>query len=613
MRLPKKPLLALLGLLLVPLLLAGALLLFFWLDTDHQRLKQQLQQWVKQQTGYELLIAGPLNLGLFPELHVKASALQLSGAELSEPLKLEALSVDAEAMALLAGRLEVKSLTLSGLRLVLQRDANGQLLLPFRDTGSRDAGSAEEHQPATAFRLPAKRLRISDSMLSIGGHAQTPALEVSLDELVLQQDANLSAGLNATLNFLIQPAAQRPLLGRAVLSAQLQADAVIEVEQFQADIELSREGRELEMALAGDRLRLTQAGELVQADNWKLVAAEPPMELQLTAKRQQEAVLLSVVIDQLQPAALLAWLGFDLAKLNQGMANPATLAEPGLFRQAQGELQLSLAPGDLKLDISSFEIDQTRLQGLIRHQVNAGQAITNQTGTQQADRLTVQLKIDDIALAPYLDWLAEHLSGEESSEARALDFETTVHVNRLRLPKGEFEPFISQLNYSDDTLHQASGSFRARDVNPADLLHRYPLLTGGVLPDIDPAGQALTRLDGELNYHFEPTFVALSGMDLVLDKTSLTGEFRYEFAKPTVSANLLVGTLDTSIYLPLLTGQFHQDTSESAESVNKLNINNYLEQLRRLQGEGQIQLEQLIHEGTSYRDMQLDFNSATQN
>ena len=96
---------------------------------DPAQLAKLLSSSVKDTTGRDLKIAGPITVNLFPRISVAAEQLSLSNAPWaadSEMLTLKRIELGVKTLPLLSKRVEISSIKLNGLELFLQKNAVGQ-------------------------------------------------------------------------------------------------------------------------------------------------------------------------------------------------------------------------------------------------------------------------------------------------------------------------------------------------------------------------------------------------------------------------------------------------------------------------------------------------------
>ena len=112
---------------LVTILIAGASYLSTLISPD--KLTQRLIAEVRDATGRDLAIAGPVSLHFFPTIAVSAEQLSFSNAswsQQSQMASLEKVALEISLMPLLSRRIEVSRVELSGLHLHLETNAKGE-------------------------------------------------------------------------------------------------------------------------------------------------------------------------------------------------------------------------------------------------------------------------------------------------------------------------------------------------------------------------------------------------------------------------------------------------------------------------------------------------------
>ena len=112
-------------------LIAALLIGLVYLSTliSPAKLTQLLVLEVREATGRELTIAGPVRLGFFPKIAVSAEQVSLSNAAWAKNLQmasLEKVALEISLLPLLSGRIEVSSILLAGLTLNLETNAKGE-------------------------------------------------------------------------------------------------------------------------------------------------------------------------------------------------------------------------------------------------------------------------------------------------------------------------------------------------------------------------------------------------------------------------------------------------------------------------------------------------------
>ena len=136
-------------------LLASLLIGLAYLSTliSPAKLTQMLVLEVREATGRELIIAGPVSLGFLPRIAVSAEQVSLSNAAWAknpQMASLEKVALEISFLPLLSRRIEVSSIQLSGLILNLETNVKGEsnwlmgeIVSPNSTTASSSTGAAQ--------------------------------------------------------------------------------------------------------------------------------------------------------------------------------------------------------------------------------------------------------------------------------------------------------------------------------------------------------------------------------------------------------------------------------------------------------------------------------------
>lgn len=144
-------------------LLVGLALAVLWFLFDPQAIKTQAEQWVKQHTDRELVIAGDLQLVFYPRIGVAMNRVSLS--ERHQPdvrfAAIDQVRVGVAVLPLLSRRLEAEEVLLAGADVQLVRFADGRMNIDDL-AGVAAAGEAAKPPAAPApggpLTVPAIRL-----------------------------------------------------------------------------------------------------------------------------------------------------------------------------------------------------------------------------------------------------------------------------------------------------------------------------------------------------------------------------------------------------------------------------------------------------------------------
>ena len=138
-------------------LIAALLIGLAYLNTliSPAKLTQMLILEVREATGRELTIAGPVSLSFFPKIAVSAGQVSFSNAPWAKSpqmASLEKVALEVSLLPLLSGRIEVNSIQLAGLTLNLETNAKGDGNWVMGDatlSGSKTSQAASSAPQAT--------------------------------------------------------------------------------------------------------------------------------------------------------------------------------------------------------------------------------------------------------------------------------------------------------------------------------------------------------------------------------------------------------------------------------------------------------------------------------
>ena len=149
---------------LVTLLVVGASYLSTLISPA--KLTQMLVLEVREATGRELAITGPVRLGFFPKIAVSAEQVSFSNAAWAKSpqmASLEKVALEISLLPLLSGRIEVNSIQLAGLTLNLETNAKGDGNWAMGDAASPN-GTTVPSSPDTAQANATKAASDADTV-----------------------------------------------------------------------------------------------------------------------------------------------------------------------------------------------------------------------------------------------------------------------------------------------------------------------------------------------------------------------------------------------------------------------------------------------------------------
>ncbi|OWS71020.1 AsmA family protein [Polynucleobacter campilacus] len=164
------------------------------------QLTQLLSSAVKDATGRDLKIAGPVSLKIFPSIGVKAEQVTLSNASWasqSQMLALKQIELDVKLFPLFLGRVEISSINLVGLDAYLQTNQVGQsnwnLSSPVTASHSKSSSSAPPQTSSSDNILMAiEAIRVSDAHISYQ-NGDNPIKLLEIPKLSLMAEGSKTA------------------------------------------------------------------------------------------------------------------------------------------------------------------------------------------------------------------------------------------------------------------------------------------------------------------------------------------------------------------------------------------------------------------------------------
>lgn len=124
---------------------------------------------VKAQTGRDLTFDGEVNFSVYPTLGISTGAVTLSNAEWSDQgpmFQAEAAKIGVDLMALIGGAVEIKNITLTSPKILLQKDNEGHAnwdLLPATEVSQDTTVEEAPTEAGPAFTLD--HLKVTDAQV----------------------------------------------------------------------------------------------------------------------------------------------------------------------------------------------------------------------------------------------------------------------------------------------------------------------------------------------------------------------------------------------------------------------------------------------------------------
>ena len=570
MRSYRKPLSVLLGLLIIPLILTGVLFFLLWLDTDHEQLKGQLQSWFNRQTGYHLEIQGPLQMQLFPAFDFSASQARLTDDSQNTLLNFGELVIAADLISLIQGKLNVHKIEIHQAELNVTHDKDGNLNIAWQT----QAGKTEtEFQGIT--RLPVETIELVDSKLRYHDQQKNISFNLSGINIQLKTSGDNQHSLQITTAFKTLDNFE----GQIKADGKITLQDFIDVNQLTVQLNTIRNKVALNASLSGD-LRFSQTGDFIQASDINLASNELGLKASFNVAALEEGFSLSAAVSGFQPAEIIPF--FDLGE--------QLVPFISVISHVDGEFEIRSGKNDLSVEFHSLTINEAQAQGKL---------------SINDDLLGIKLKIDELDAMPYLKAFGSVLTHETADTENQRDIMSSVQINSLKLQQGRIEQFVHDLYIKNGKLQSINGSMQVSHVNPANLLK----LHGSLLPEeirsaIRLNDNVLQYFNGAIGYRFATGSLELTGMDLTVDDTSISGDLAYDFSKPEITANLTIDEINVDRYLELVS----QDDQTGSDDVDDT-VSGFVNWLKQTQGQGKVNIGSLTYQATTYQDINVHFNS----
>ena len=213
---------------------------------DPAKLTKLLSSSVKNATGRDLKITGPVRLSFFPGISVSAESLSLSNASWgshSEMLTLKRIDLSIKTLPLLSKRIEVGSVKLVGLELFLQKNGTGKANWDFSVDAPRESSSAQSNTETSSVSddlIPMDSVSITDAQIQY----QDPSNTISSYQIQRLSLADSGDKTAISLNMKLQEQALE-LSGKTGSLSRLLKEWNVSSAQFPVDLILTMNGKSM--------------------------------------------------------------------------------------------------------------------------------------------------------------------------------------------------------------------------------------------------------------------------------------------------------------------------------------------------------------------------------
>lgn len=416
--------------------------------------RDDIEAWVSEQTGRSFTLGGELGWQVWQPLAVTLPHIRLAEAP-GTPKTGDALQPFAEwqrarfslrLWPLIRGRLELGAVQVSGLRLRLQRDVSG------RDNWQDLLQWLDSDQSPSRFKFShLDQLQIDDAQITfddVAAHRKTLLRIESLNttavafnrpiEIVLKAQASTQVGADthASTDTLNSQAIELPF----TLALQIQTDELRQrwqLDDIQVVAHLTATGvlgdttiNALPMTLrlqqaawqAGQPLVLTELGAAIGEVQLALQLTMNEGRLTTTTATPQVSAAVQVAVPNLRQ-----WL--QRLTIEVPMTRDATV-----LQRLAAQLQIAGSAQDLRLQLNSLQLDQTRLSGEARVQ-----------HIDATPRYFAELHADRLDLDRYLPVATAVKREPRSASPVPIDWLRTLHTQgQLRIDQARWQAIRAQ-------------------------------------------------------------------------------------------------------------------------------------------------------------------------
>ena len=364
-----KPLIKVIGgLIIVMVVLVGGAAVILPMVIDPDDIKEKFTTGVKESTGRDLVIAGDIGLSVFHWLGMDIGAVTLSNAAgFSEPVfaKVDKVSVRVELMPLLSQRVEMDTVTIHGLTLNLEKDAQGHSNWDdlagqpgAASTGGAGTGGAGGSSAGSIAGLAIGGLDIREANVSwrdaqAGQSYKLKDLSITTGKVILGEPVSFNMELALE-------GSNPPLSARVTLGAEL---------AFVADArQASLNGLEIQADLTGEQFpggkaSVTFAGnaefdgarQTLSISGLDLKAMDLHVSGELSATDLDKAARFkgTIAVAEFNPKALLEALG----------VTPPETADPKAMTKMALQISIAGNADAVELKPLSIALDDSKLSG----------------------------------------------------------------------------------------------------------------------------------------------------------------------------------------------------------------------------------------------------------
>ncbi|MBN2646920.1 MAG: AsmA family protein [Thiotrichales bacterium] len=555
------------ALILTVVIAIGALFAF----VDPNDYRQNLTDLVKEQTGRELTIE-KMHLSLYPNLAIQLEQARLSNAPnfgQTPMLRAQQVDVGVALLPLFEKRLQIKTVLLDGLKINLQKTAEGQtnwadLQARFAKPDAPDAQT--EKEPSN----PLEQL----AALSFEG------LEIQNAQLSWE---DLSTGQNLTI------------LDLNLRSDEMQFDHFFTIE--------ARAKTELQAPQLNNDWQFKIEAKISQDGNYTL------RNLTLENTLQSQALPIDTLVAKLSIPTLDLQLSENLIHLPNVTLETQTLGKKDFsFKTLDNQLKvqaLKLNLETLLLQASTLSL-QTQAQGqtdFAIHRLNSVQTLEKLSFDITSQQLSMNLSSQTDASGPALPAPVE--GARLNSQIKA-----DLKAQTLSMPDLKIQALNTQIQANVQVKQLLDGAQVKSDLaiatfNPKQLLETLKI---ALPPMADNQRLQQAELQAKVDFNLTQQALQVTVSKLLLDQSTLKGQTSVKnFTQPQVRFDLALDQIDLNAYLPPKPPKSDEPASKPDEDIV---ISLPTELLRSLDLQGTLKVGSLKFEQLQPKNLLLNLSAA---
>ncbi len=608
------------GLILVIVVLAVGAVIVVTMVIDPNEYKPQIVEQAKKELGRDIAIEQDLSLTYYPWLGLQTGGVRVgnaAGFKAKNMAEIDELGIRVKLWPLLSQRVEVDTLVLKGLRLNLEKDAQGKT--NWADLTQKAAADAEQE--------PAEKQQPSDG----GSAVQFSVQGIQIEQGRISWD-DRQAGKQYVLDGVrlvtgaLEPGASVPVEAGVLFTSNVPAmklDASLEV-TLSSDDDLAvfkAEGLALLLDAEGEGLpsggaKLSLKANLV-ADTRADTLSLDQLEITGPAMKATGNVAVSGMQTSPQAKGRLKIAETNLKTLASMFATPIETTDPNAMTKAGGELSFDYANGAVKLDPFKITLDDSELDGFVHVLKTDGPVVRTKMTLNEID---LDRYMPPAAAGGQAD--AAKSGGDAANKTKAasvdpfaglrtLDFEGDFKIGKLKVNNARMSNVTAKVVSKGGVLKvdpmaadlyqgkfNGSTTFDARGKQPKLALSNSltGIQVGPLLKDV--AGEE--RLTGNGELHANVSMVGLSEAEI---KRTLNGTSRFAFtngalkgvniAETVRKASAALGIESTSMETGTPGQTDFSELSGSLKMTNGIVRNDDLQAkspLLRVDGKGEVNL-----------------------